>query len=103
MKSILMNGESIRGILEGRKTQTRRVIKPQPPSDWGGTSERVALLIHCPHGQVGDRLWVRETFSSDIYHSSGNTLYRADGRDFYTEYGTDREHKIHWKPSIHMP
>ncbi len=61
MKPILFNGEMVRAILEGRKTQTRRVIKPQPPSDWGGTSERAALLIHCPYGQVGDRLWVRET------------------------------------------
>lgn len=66
---ILFNGEMVRAILAGRKTQTRRVIKPQPVtsySDWPdryiysdkeGTKE-----IRCPYGHPGDRLWVRESF-----------------------------------------
>ncbi|KKM73704.1 hypothetical protein LCGC14_1407670, partial [marine sediment metagenome] len=117
MKPILFSGEMVKAMLEGRKTQTRRIVKPQPERvndafdgtwDWKGhlyDDLTLAMILkdNCPYGQVGDRLWVRETFSSDIYHSSGSTLYRADGRDCYTEYGTDREHKIRWKPSIHMP
>ena len=69
MKPILMNGESVRGILEGRKTQTRRVMKPQPLSIRLDHRERIPLAfwvdnekwVKCPYGQVGDRLWVRET------------------------------------------
>ena len=81
---IIMSGESVRAILEGRKTQTRRVIKPQPfyyPGDqklelspfWTWTKGKIGydsihsdwpncLIKHCPYGQIGDRLWVKETF-----------------------------------------
>ena len=54
-RPIIMTGESVRAILEGRKTQTRRVIKPQPRNgkDW-----------RCPYGQSGGRLWVRETWQA---------------------------------------
>jgi len=57
-RPILFSSEMVRAILDGRKTQTRRVIKlhldPMPLGAW-------ATLI-CPHGQVGDRLWVKETW-----------------------------------------
>lgn len=88
-RPIIFNGEMVRAILEGRKTQTRRPIKPQPnvPNGsylkvmrydgtvWGRgpeedkdaplqelwhSKERGALK--CPFGKFGDRLWVRETF-----------------------------------------
>jgi len=81
---ILFSGEMVRAILEGRKTQTRRVIKPQPimmdsgtwyPSDVPGDGKNKTGLHYanenhmrkglpfdfCPYGQPGDRLWVRET------------------------------------------
>jgi hypothetical protein len=78
---ILMNAFSVRAILDGRKTQTRRVIKPQPAGDvtdariwvdglWriehkptpvpGG--RYVGVRTRCPYGRPGDRLWVRETW-----------------------------------------
>ena len=67
--------ENIKAILDGRKTQTRRVIKPAKTSatakyfdpelnNWPidqGTGKK----LHCPYGQVGDRLWVRETIDLD--------------------------------------
>jgi hypothetical protein len=73
----------VRAILEGRKTQTRRVLKPQlipygntfgwplPKSKGGGictsggpvSGGMQGLACHCPYGNLGDRLWVRETFS----------------------------------------
>ncbi len=59
-RPILFSGEMVRAILEGRKNQTRRVIKPQPC----GTSARPlskCCLQHCPF-EVGQRLWVKETF-----------------------------------------
>lgn len=73
-RPILFSGPMMRAILDGRKTQTRRVITPQPvvyPNAVqfrtliiGGTerSALAALASHCPYGKPGDRLWVRETF-----------------------------------------
>ena len=67
----IFQGWGVRAILEGRKTQTRRVIKPQPTIsefnfgldfDWNGhILNQGDLQMYCPYGQVGDRLWVRET------------------------------------------
>lgn len=76
----------VRAILDGRKTQTRRVVKPQPSGDlsWRGVIScstikadegkhaftdrypcaRQAQRIRCPYGQPGDRLWVRETWAT---------------------------------------
>jgi len=80
---IIMSAESVRAILDGQKTQTRRVIKPQPvptlekiclvsdrweigqegyvPADQRNTWQ-CNTVIKCPYGKVGDRLWVRETW-----------------------------------------
>lgn len=79
-RPILFNGAIVRAILDGRKTQTRRAIKPQPevkggeiifePSKgdfWIGVynghfSGHSSSRFSCPYGKIGDRLWVRETF-----------------------------------------
>lgn len=76
-KPILFSAEMVRKILEEKKTQTRRVIKPQPVQQPDGTwvseihprsgynSEKTMrdyLNIYCPYGKPGDRLWVKETF-----------------------------------------
>jgi hypothetical protein len=67
-RPIIMGAESVRAILEGRKTQTRRVVKPQPkfigapnvPFKTDDANPRG--IINCPYGKVGDRLWVRENW-----------------------------------------
>jgi hypothetical protein len=67
-RPIIMGAESVRAILEGRKTQTRRVVKPQPkfigapnvPFKTDDANPRG--IIDCPYGKVGDRLWVRENW-----------------------------------------
>ncbi len=82
-RPILFNAEMVRAILEGRKTQTRRVIKPQPPNHWpdyfakrahGYTSLSLPEVkyfrsdnteVKCPYGQPGDRLWVREKWATE--------------------------------------
>ena len=95
-RPVLFSGEMVRAILEGRKTQTRRVIKPQPL--WVGDpnvafkthSANPKGIINCPYGQPGDRLWVRETFAG-----TKNTGFAYRATD--TAYG----HK--WRPSIFMP
>lgn len=80
-RPILFSGLMVRAILEGRKTQTRRVLKHGAPSLFAdpmfhygdGTDGRCwyiaeaeypeegSIAIDCPYGQPGDRLWVRET------------------------------------------
>ena len=112
MKPILFNGEMVKAILEGRKTQTRRVLKKQPPTvfDYKGDDGGNPLLPkdsghywmdgyamwrprRCPYGQVGDRLWLKETFYTDNYRRSNGlpVLYKADGET------------RSWNPSIHLP
>lgn len=60
-RPILFNGEMVRAILDGRKTQTRRVVKfAFPPPNMPHPD--MHLGVGCPLGQAGDRLWVRETF-----------------------------------------
>ena len=54
-RPIIMTGESVRAILEGRKSQTRRTVHPQPAGAWAAPGK-----TGCPYGQPGDRLWVRE-------------------------------------------
>jgi len=65
-RPILFSGEMIRAILDGRKTQTRRVVRDRAwaadswPMASGGYPEYERIA--CPYGQPGDRLWVRETW-----------------------------------------
>ena len=57
---ILFSGGMVKAILEGRKTQTRRVMKEQDQANWPWP-----ILSHCPYGAVGDRLWVREAWRTE--------------------------------------
>jgi hypothetical protein len=86
----------VRALLDGSKTQTRRVVKPQPDCIKAGKPYTTAGLsstpIACPFGQVGDQLWVRETFCDATDGLHGRVLYRATG-----------DTACKWKPSIFMP
>lgn len=84
-RGIIFNGDMVRAILSGQKTQTRRIVKPQPDEDglakltggpWVDTSER---KYRCPFGQPGDRLWVRETCQAKELESGLDVVcYPAD-------------------------
>ena len=80
---ILFSASMVRALLNGSKTQTRRVMKPQPTGFVGGPGVQLrngspaplvpidedagpcGREIRCPYGQPGDRLWVRETCRAD--------------------------------------
>jgi hypothetical protein len=66
---ILFSGPMVKAILEGRKTQTRRVVNPQPPENLWEIWKRFPNQKPCPYGAPGDRLWVRETWKPLGSHS----------------------------------
>lgn len=107
-RPILFSGPMVRAILEGRKTQTRRVVKPPAavitPAMAEGLCVKLGPLpapaVPCPHGAPGDRLWVKETFNgnrpeADAVHPAEIVTYLAD----YPE----KPPGSNWKPSIFMP
>lgn len=127
-RPILFGGEMVRAILEGRKTQTRRVVKPQPPEDFeapymGNDGKwhvcdnsppdilRDFLLI-CPYGQIGDHLWTRENGWERPERTPRMMREGADTweRYYYDADGLDSQDSEDFKrcgfkrrPSIHMP
>ncbi len=127
-RGMIFNGEMVRAILDGRKTQTRRIMKPQPePCPRGGhwwPSNAFKTMLHvedemqngkggwgglvgdaCPFGDVGDRIWVRETWAEAGASAPDLKLYRAN----YPEHvpsiyeNVPPAEEIRWTPSIHMP
>lgn len=117
-KPILFSAQMVRAILEGRKTQTRRVVKQkQNPHDFlGGINdsrndpynygfEDPEILVNfitlpeqrCPYGETGDHLWIRENFWQD--KDTRELLgYCADDEEKYSNNKTVKK-----TPSIHMP
>lgn len=124
-RGMIFNAEMVRAILDGRKTQTRRIMKVQPepsksrPGDFWFSSKKLESMVHisdfapgnspiadyhlfiqehcCPFGAVGDRIWVRETWARyNIDQNSHDLAYRATTPADWPEGGR-------WRPSIHMP
>lgn len=160
-RPIIFNSDMVRAVLDGRKTQTRRIIQSpaknmqasghkvieyrEPGDKWYGehvfsmrnqsgtwcdyTKEQ--FLAKCPFGAVGDRLWVRETWSvvshafdddglmidyvpdrpAKAVHEkpfgrgyySGHAIYAADGGFTWGDDDGCVDGRSCWKPSIHMP
>jgi hypothetical protein len=163
-RGMIFNAEMVRAILEGRKTQTRRIMKPQPiidnfvcPHDgprgghiWPSKNHQYALHVEkmlqngeggweglasdaCHFGEIGDRIWVRETWATlgnedGCYvdweenlckgdERSAARIYRASCEQRPGDYGLwsipdnaywkphtkDLKFEGAWRPSIHMP
>jgi len=122
-KPIIFSGPMVSAILEGRKTQTRRVVKPQPDGSpywtfhkeigafFPANYESKPAFLKCPYGQTGDRLWVRETFEYCVRGADyppgfeDYVAYRADNGAKMITPGLISTEDINgkWRPSIHMP
>lgn len=154
-RGMIFNGEMVRAILDGRKTQTRRIMKVQPDTPEFGLRRIIESSIaneigmyfwsqkdargikarskqfSCPFGDVGDRIWVRETwgvvsheldedgriqpwrpdrpataihempFGNGYY--TGHAIYAADGDFTWGDDDGYEDGRSCWKPSIHMP
>ena len=117
MKPILFSGEMVRAILDGRKTQTRRVVKPQPTGGYlGFINERLkhwfrheprSIEIGCPYGRPGDTLWVRETWASHKYMDDTKPSEFTAGAQmlpvWYRADNVQSDERGKWRPSIFMP
>lgn len=139
-RPILFSSLMVQAIVEGRKTMTRRVIKPQPTEEgwlkakqgitsdithevYSSTNYKVDKLynslciqfqgklgtviafhqpnIKCPYGQVGDILWVRESWNT-LHEFTNTPGYKVMGKGDFV-YKADGNRVDKWKPSIHMP
>ena len=133
-RPILFSAPMVRAILDGRKTVTRRPVKVQPEvrtvemigpmltfknkrgGHWLYPNAKQQIIEECPYGQIGERLWVRETWYCDHFEvqkgpylqpadmhdldqsrDDGELVYAADGLAPY------EQEQPTWKPSIHMP
>lgn len=112
MKPVLFNTEMVRALLDGRKTVTRRVIKPQPEGKpvpmtksgcWPGYfaiqgTDKVVRPPFLP----GDVLWVRETWA---HPSEKEILAGAEQNKYLYRADTPAQPCAwdRWRPSIHMP
>jgi hypothetical protein len=130
-RPVIFSGPMVKAILDGRKTQTRRIVKPQPRADhglqsmWGTSPDGFAFGEkwlwrevgadypddssddrRCPYGVPGDRLWVRETL-----RGGSESLWRYDADDALVDANPDGDrYRINWRkpydqrwPAIHMP
>lgn len=120
MKPILLNTEMVQAILDGRKTMTRRIIKPQPQSpvvNYLGTWQETqpcanGIRVFPPPYKPGDILYVRETWAKcpDLFGDFPQYIYRANYSEEQLSLEETSEETlsdfpacVRWKPSIHMP
>lgn len=123
-RPILFQTDMVRSLLQGNKTKTRRIFKPQPTSHSDLERDMLKLMDHnmdyilsqCPYGIGGDQLWVRETFATvgdpplkdlESFLEFGTLPiieYRAGGTNNPNDRNEEHiEGRGKWRPSIFMP
>lgn len=129
-RPIMFSAPMVRAIREGRKTQTRRIVRePQPRlidpchkynphkfTFWHDDHYPNGSGVFCPYGVPGDRLWVREAWYYDVPphklpskkpkdFDADSLYFRADGKccQQIPECSCAEVGKPKWKPSIHLP
>lgn len=129
-RPILFSAPMVRAIIAGRKTQTRRVARPQPPT-WAtrvpehgsgyfdpqktlpsGVEQSCTLdaMVRCPFGGPGDRLWVKETWTTLSEIGRLGVCYEADGFEYRPD-DTQTLEALPWdwwdssrrRSSLHLP
>lgn len=133
LRPIIFRGDMVRAILDGRKTQTRRIVKTPHADDsdaWAYNPEHglwesgisagfgqfgVGERVRCPFGAVGDRLWVRENCwiaPPNFGERSDTTHTDPEGRRRLVTYDADmnddsrelaRKYGVRMTPSLLMP
>lgn len=116
VKPVLFNIDMVRAILDGRKTVTRRLIKPQPSKGkdcvgWcidstsgkeigcAGFGRYGNIEFFRPPYQIGDIIYVREAW----FNNGSRYMYRANYSESEKFYCNGKEIAMKWHPSIHMP
>lgn len=124
-RPILFTPDNARAILERRKTQTRRLMKPQPWRVWGcGVRHGEAVVsahvryqqgeadvwVACRYGAPGDRLWVREAHAlvpATAYRGSTGVQQAINPEEpseaAVYKAGWDRSPPARWRHAMHMP
>ncbi|WP_052956377.1 hypothetical protein [Moellerella wisconsensis] len=152
-RGIIFNSEMVRAILDGRKTQTRRIVngitsqhafhewvissihaKDEGRACWSTNAQSMRenpIRLYCPLGEIGDRLYVRETWAVVTHefddeglmvdyaperpskevreqryskgYYTGHVIYAADGDFTWCDDDGCVDGRSYWKPSIHMP
>ncbi|EPL1554008.1 morphogenetic protein [Klebsiella pneumoniae] len=126
-RGMIFNGEMVRAILDGRKTQTRRPVKftvhdKNLGCELAGNELAGELsagnYLNSAFGKPGDRIWVRETFQGPLFNYEQMDEYLEDSSKFekpeFCQYAADGGHRPEyqdaddnlrhgWRPSIHMP
>ena len=125
---ILFSTPMVQAIIEGRKSMTRRVMKPQPYLEdgstiWSYSKDSFGSLppnkmtespfgFKCPYGQVGDVLWVREKtcyvmieHAHDLlvgFRERRQIIYGTDFHEDWMKYAKEK-YLYKWEPSLFMP
>lgn len=109
-RPILFSTPMASALLSGSKTLTRRVVKdPMLYNTAAEFYDEEFLLLtmkKCPYGQIGDILYVKETFRELVDCQTGNFAeydYKAGQEEFYKWAEAKNGYKVKWRPSLFMP
>ena len=115
---VLFKGEMVRAVIDGTKTQTRRIVKlPQPTAlgdlaimdrntrgEWGAYTQGLSLIAKtpCPYGAPGGQLWVRETWQAHPRYFGTKPRDIPEGEPVVFRATHDGPPGA-WRPSIFLP